>query len=329
MKKYLINTALLGALAFTTLAPNLSYAQSAENATATTQSKLDNQTIDDLKSEAKEMTARERMLADKITEAFDSINQAQEAILAKDKVKADENLVKALGQLEAVVSLNPDLLFIPLNKEYITTDTYHNVDDLLAARRVALGFLRRGHVQDARLILADMVSELNIRTTNLPLVGYVDAIRVVLPLVNDDNFDGAKEVLDTALLTRVVSDKIVPLPIIRMVTALEAAQAIELDDEKSADAKKQEVLEHLDYAEEQMKLAVAYGYADKDTYKQSRKTIKSLRKNIINAIDNADTYTKALSDVKTANDKLESAQKRADDRQAAKDKKAAEEKSDK
>lgn len=317
MKKHLLTTALLGALTFTTFAPSLSYAQAASGEHTMTQNKIDTSTIKDLKSAENKLTDKERLLANQIIEAFENINQAQKAIFDKDKTTANDKLIEALGQLDAVISLNPDLIFIPLDKEFITTDTYLDVDDLHAARRRALGYLRRGHVQDARLILSDMASELNIRTTNLPLVSYVDAIRLALPLINTDDFEGAKAILDTALLTRVVTDKVVPLPIVRMVTALEAAQALELDKEKSADEKKQEVLEHLDYAEEQMKLAVAFGYADKGDYKQSLKTIKALRKNILNVIDNADTYTKALSDVKTANDKLESAQMRDDARKSA------------
>jgi len=317
MKKYLLTSALLGALSFTALAPNLAFAQAAPQAKVTTQDKMDQNSIDALKSDAKKLTEEEKLLAKQVGEAFENINLAQKAILDKDKTKANDKLIKALGQLEAVISLNPDLQFIPLNHEYITTDFYHDADSVMAARRKALGFLRRGRVQDARLILADMASELDVRTTNLPLVSYADAIRVALPLVNADNFDGAKSVLDTALLTRIVTDKIIPLPIIRMATALETAQAIELEDGKITEEKKTEVLESLDYAQEQMKLAVALGYADKGAYKQSLKTIKSLRKNLRNAASNTDTYTKVLDDVKNTNDHLETAQKRADDRKAA------------
>ncbi len=317
MKKHLLTTALLGALSFTTLAPTLSFAQTAGSEKITTQSKIDQNTLDTLKTDVKELTDKERLLATQITEAFDNINQAQQAILDKDKTLANDKLTKALGQLDAVISLNPDLQFIPLNKEYITTDSYHDADTVIAARRIALGYLRRGRVQDARLILSDMASELDVRTTNLPLVGYVNAIRFALPLINDDDFDGAKTILDTAILTRVITDEVMPLPIVRMVVALEAAQALELEKGEMTEEKKTEVLENLDYAQEQMKLAVAFGYADKGAYKQSLTTIRTLRKNLKNAASNTDTYTKVLSDTKDINDHLETAKDRADERKAA------------
>ncbi|HFB54731.1 MAG TPA: YfdX family protein [Hellea balneolensis] len=308
MKKILSTTALVGAASIMVLTGNIAGAQETKSQMpheVQTQDMVKNSVEKDIKSEA------DTVIAKQAAEAFKNINSAQKAILDKDKAVATTDLTKALGQLEAVISLNPDLQFIPLNQEVITLDTYDDADTVRGVRRTALGLLRRGKVQDARLMLSDLASELDVRTTNLPLVSYTDAIRLALPLLQADDFDGAKLILDQALLTRVVTDKIIALPIVRMVNALEAAQAIEAKNDVISDDNKKEILTNLEYAEEQMGLAVALGYADKDTYKQTLRTIKTLRKNLAKAQSNRTTYTQVLDDVHSANDQLDTAQDRA------------------
>ncbi|GEM_PF-6147848 len=313
MKKHLLMTAMMSGL-FLTAMPAFSDSPVKHGQTASQAG----QKID--KSTAKNTTV-DKVLAEKIkrmakdtSAALKGIEDARSALKAEDGAKATELLQTALGKLEAVMAIDPNLKLLPISEENITIDAFHTAEAAYDARREVQRLLRKGRVQDARLLMKDMASEIDIRTTNIPLATYAEAIRVALPLVTAQNYAGADDVLAVAQKTFVIRDQIIPLPLVRMVTALEAAQALEAKnaDKGLSETDKQTVFDLLDYADEQMQLTVALGYADKGSYKQTRKLLQTMRKNITKHASNTEAYKKAIGDVKATNDKLESAQDRAD-----------------
>ena len=311
MKKHLLTTAILGSLVFSAV-PSLAGIPVTHGQTASQAGQnIDKKTVK-ASSQDKAELAKIRLMADDAMKALKDIDAARTALKAKDATKATTHLQSALGKLEAVIAINPDMKLLPLSEEEVVFDGYHTASGALAARHEAQNFLRRGMVQDARLIVKDLASEVDVRTTNIPLGVYADAIRAALPLVAAHNYTGADDLLAVAQKTIVVRDNIIPLPLIRMVTALEAAQAVEADKDGLSETDKQVVFDLLDYADEQMQLSVALGYADKGSYKQTRKLLHTMRKNVAKQVSNTKAYKKALSDVKATNSKLESAKDRAD-----------------
>ncbi|HHL43009.1 MAG TPA: YfdX family protein [Hellea balneolensis] len=304
MKKQLLTTTLLALCAFTPLATP-AYAA---DANTNTQAKIENQSIDTA------MGAADLKIVDDAVVALDNIDLAISAIKAKDKITAKSKLETALGKLETVLSLDPALGLVPVSQEHITLDAYHDAKAVKTARRVAMGYLRRGMVQDARLLIKDMASELDIRTTSIPLATYSEAIKLALPLVADEEFDAAEKILNTALNTIVIRDQIIPLPVIRMTAALEAAKKIEAENKVLTSDQKEDVIAALDYAEDQMELAEALGYVSKDGYKLTHKVVKKIRKNLESKTSNTANYDEVLSASKKTNDTITSAQDRADKR---------------
>ncbi len=305
MKKLLLSSGIVGALVFQPGIAQFATAQSTQTKPANEQV-MEQKSLDEFKAKITDKVVKEA------AQALDEIKRGRQALDAKDQAAATRHLQSALGKIEAAIAIDPAVEFVPLEREYITLDAIKTEQEALFAKRTVEGFLRRGRVQDARLLMKDLASELDVRTTALPLVAYADAIKLALPLVVNKDYAGAAKIIDTALNTIVTTDKILPLPIIRMAAAIEAAQKVEADNASLNSEQKTLVLADLDYADEQMRLAVALGYADKDAYKATRKLIKLMKKNVVAKKSNTKNYVNALKGVKKTNADLKSAQERAD-----------------
>ncbi|MGH8603231.1 MAG: YfdX family protein [Gammaproteobacteria bacterium] len=65
-----------------------------------------------------------------------------------------------------------------------------------------------------------------IRTTNIPLATYPDAIKAVVPLIDAGKTEQAKEELQQALHTLVVTENVIPLPLLRAERMLDKADKL-------------------------------------------------------------------------------------------------------
>ena len=308
MKKYLLATALIGNLLFGAGLGYNAYAQTKMTPQTQEQIAKDKKSLDKVKDDIGEIVVKDA------AEAMKNIVLAQEALERKDKTSAVIKLEAALGKLETAISLYPELHTIPLEQKIITSDIYHSVDDVRLATRTALKFLKRGRVQDARLILKDLASEVVVRTTSVPLVAYSDAIKLALPFVKEGEYEKAGAVLDTALSTLVITNKVIPLPVARTLDALLRAQKIEAENETLTKEQISLVEAELDYAEDQIALAEALGYVERDAYKATKNTIKSLRKNLKAKLSNKKNYETVIKDTKAVNAKIKSAEERANNK---------------
>ncbi len=196
------------------------------------------------------------VIEDAVT-ALQAANDALTALENNDKDAALEALATATGKLEIVVAANPDLALAPVasTAEIYDTNikTVKEANKMLRLARVAVN---DNDAVTARLILNSLVSELRIRTVYLPLATYPDAMKEAARLINDDKLDEAKVVLMDALNTLVVTEEILPLPVI-------AAQALIAQAEQDVNNDKLDSAnENLELAREQLKLARALGYSN-------------------------------------------------------------------
>jgi hypothetical protein len=114
-------------------------------------------------------------------------------------------------------------------------------------------------VQAARLLLDNLVSELNVTTINLPLATYPAAIKEAVRLIDADKPQAARQVLMAALSTLVIEKQATPLPLIYAESIVEVAADI-AGDESKADA----AIAMLADARYQLQLAEALGYGEQD-----------------------------------------------------------------
>lgn len=216
----------------------------------------------------------------KITEeAVSAIEQTQKALQALNDGKTEEAL-KALeaatGKLELILARDPKLALVPVDVSMVTYDLFANVDTVKAVIKEAKDLLDDGKVQDARLLMANLASEVVISTTSIPLATYPEAIKAISPLLDKGDTKAAQLALQAALNTLVVTTEVVPLPLLRSQHML--AKADELaQKEKRSDEENKQLNALLEASTAELKLAEVLGYGSEDAFKPLYKQIESIK----------------------------------------------------
>ena len=249
-----------------------------------------------------EVTKKRKAL---VKEALTAISETKNALKALEDNRPKEAL-KALaevtGQLEIVISRDPKLAFVPIDVEVISHDIYADLDTINKAKEEAEDLLEDGNVQKARILLAGLASELVMKTISLPLATYPDAIKAVVPLIDQGKIEDAKAALQAALQTLVVTDEVaIPLPLLRAEALVKSAgelakkmETLELKEaqkpeetdksemSKNESSPKEQILAQLEGARHQLKMAEALGYGiKKDRYKEFQHSIESIEKKVL------------------------------------------------
>jgi predicted S18 family serine protease len=132
--------------------------------------------------------------------------------------------------------------------------------DKKSIRRIAKAAERAVDQKDypqARVLLASLASELRVRTWHLPLATYPEAMQEAAGLLQQKKMAEARVVLENALNTLVVIDRVRPLPIMLAQAAIDAAQQ-QRDKDKNA------ALQLLTTARSEVERARELGYTGND-----------------------------------------------------------------
>ena len=208
---------------------------------------------------------------------LDGFHQVQKALALLDKKDKNKEAIAALeaatGKFDIALAANPELGLVPI-------DASVNMFELITTAEVvektideARDLLRDNQVQDARALLLPLQDELVTTTTYIPMATYPDTIKLAARALVDGDNAKAREILAQGLASFVISNSVIPLPLLRAEAFLN--QAAELDRDKD----KSKIVDLLDAAEAQVNLAIALGYTDKDSapYDALVSQIKSLR----------------------------------------------------
>jgi len=229
---------------------------------------------------AKQHQAVEKSRATIIQEAVSAILQTQKAIKAlekKDKQAALDALAMVLGKLELIMAREPGLTLAPVDVHLETYDLYADVSEIKKEIKKAQELLAVGKVQDARLILSNLASEVDIVITSIPLATYPQAIKKVSKLISQDKLKEAKFALYDLLNTLVVTKHPIPLPILRAEALLKQAKKLAEKKGRSQEESKR-LAKLLDQAEQQLKLAQVLGYGNAKDYKAFYAELDKIRK---------------------------------------------------
>ncbi len=219
---------------------------------------------------------KDQKISQEAVEAVNMMVEVIEHLKEKDKQKALETIEKVLGKLEVQIRREPELQLVPVNVQEQIIDFPGTVEDAVTARKVVQKLLEEEEVQKARDIMLNLASELDIIVTALPIVTYPEAIKAIIPLIEEDKFEEAIALLVEVLETLVVEKIVIPLPILRAEQAI--IRASELTKDKEAQ-NKEELKELLAYAKEQLLLAQALGYGKvKEDYKPLLDEIEKIEK---------------------------------------------------
>lgn len=219
-----------------------------------------------------------------VEEAVSSLRETQDALKNLDVGKNKEalaSLERATGKLEIVLARDPKVALIPVDVKAVTSDVYGSVDAIRNARQEAEKLLKEGRLQEARRILQNFGSETVISTANLPVATYPAALKKAAKLIDENKIAEAKEVLQTALNTLVVTDLVVPLPVLRAQVSLQKADDIAKMKTRSPEKNKQ-LTELINTADQEIKVAEALGYGKKEDFNSFHKQIDAIREKTAN-----------------------------------------------
>ncbi|MCF6254214.1 MAG: YfdX family protein [Thiomicrorhabdus sp.] len=215
-------------------------------------------------------------------EAVDAIIETQVALSAlsgdnPDTKKALVALEKSTGKLEIILAREPDLKMAPIDVSVETHDFLASPVIIKALIYDAKKQLDKGEVQQARLILQDLVSEIKINTTSIPLVTYPVATKAAAALIDEGKIEEAKAALQSQLETLVVTKEIIPLPILRTMLLLGKAEVLaQKIDRSESDNTTLSLL--LNEARIHLEMAELLGYGKKENYQGIYEQIDLLEK---------------------------------------------------
>jgi len=221
----------------------------------------------DIDTESVEKIAEKRKKI--IEEAVVALSETRKALRALDEEKTEEALAaleKATGKLELILARQPDLALAPTDMAVTTLDLLTTLENIMKAKDQARNALEDGDVQEARALLSKLGSEIVIQVTNIPLATYPNAIKAVTPLIDKGRLEEAKVALAAALNTLVVTEHVIPLPVLRASAMLASADEL-AEQENRTDDDNEKLANLIENARYQLKMAEALGYGDDSDYK--------------------------------------------------------------
>jgi hypothetical protein len=197
-------------------------------------------------------------------------------LLDSNYAAATKAIETAIGKAEVITTANPDIGFIPIERDVIVRDLVTDIQTLKKARDNVEDLTDKGYLQNARKLAEVLVSEININTASLPLATYPEVLKRAVSLAREKKHVDAALLLNTALNTVVVKERSIPLPIVRAELMLATADSL-----IAANSKEEEINLLLDNADYQIRFAEELGYGQKDKeFKELYDDIKSLKNEV-------------------------------------------------
>jgi hypothetical protein len=231
------------------------------------------------KPEAQAQSQTEDKRKTLMADATSAIQETQGALKHLDDGNTKEALAaleRATGKLDVILARDPTLELAPAGVGVITFDVQGGLDTVNKVRKQAENFIAAGQLQEARRLLKNLASETVISVSNIPLATYPDAIKSAVKLIDQNKNNEAKRVLQTALNTQVVTETIVPLPVVRAEEALKSAESLAQKKDRSKDDNDR-LKASMDQARGQLEFAQALGYGTKKDFDKMYAQLTEIR----------------------------------------------------
>ena len=165
-----------------------------------------------------------------------------------------------------VLARNPKLDLAPVKIDVDIIDILSNRETVKAVLKEAKMYLSNNEIQKARPLIANLASEIEYRTSSIPLSTYPKAIKAIAPLIDAGKIDEAKAELQAMLNTLVITTEIVPLPKLRAEAMLKEAQSLS-EKKQRTKVENDKLSNNLQGVREQLEMAELLGYGNKKNYK--------------------------------------------------------------
>lgn len=237
-------------------------------------------------------------------EALNVIAETQtflQDVEAGEKEKAIETGQKLLGELDILLTKNPEAAAIPIDVQFKVDEVVADIETVREITKAAKKAMNNEYYQVARDLLDGLKSEVVITTFNIPTATYPIAIKTAVLLMQEDKTEEAKAVLQQVFGTIVIENIVVPLPVLKAQQMILEAQSIDSVSHENVN----KVLNLLDNANYQLELAEEMGYGKKDKdYAALYAEIKELRKSVKKKADSGKRFEKLLDNMNKFNDRL-------------------------
>lgn len=241
---------------------------------------------------------RKELIADAQT-AIAETEKALQALKENNRKEALDALANATGKLELVLARNPKLDLAPVKTDVVMFDLLSNRDTVNAVLKEAKMYLSDNEIQKARPLIANLASEIQYRTSSIPLSTYPKAIKAITPLIDAGKVDEAKAELQALLNTLVITTEIVPLPKLRAEEMLKQAQSLSEKKQRTKE-ENDRLSKNLKGVRDQLEIAELLGYGNKEEYKPMYQQLDDITKKTANeksGINWFDNIKKMLSNL--------------------------------
>ena len=236
--------------------------------------------------------AAARQEADKLLdrEAIAVIEETQraiDAISANTTSEAIAALERASGKIDILLARNPSTALIPVSHEVVVFDTApQDIQAIDEIGEAVDAVIASEDYPAARGLLYGLMSELRVRTYNLPLTTYPAALAEAARLLEQKKSAEARIVLMMALGTLLTIDQVTPLALLVAREAINQAEA-------QRDKDKEIALALLDTARYELDRAMALGYsAQEPEYKAMKDEISNIQKQLKKDEDTSSFFSK-------------------------------------
>jgi hypothetical protein len=217
---------------------------------------------------------RKTLLAD----ATSAIQETQTALKQLDDGKKKEALAaleRATGKLDIILARDPTLTLAPADVNVITVDLQGGIEVVKALRKQIEDLMDAGRLQEARRLMGSLASETVVSVSNIPLATYPAAIKNAAKLIDQNKLDDAKGVLQAALNTQVVTETIIPLPVVNAQTSLKEAEVLAQKKDRTTEANNR-LKASLENTRRQLERAQALGYGKKSDFETLYQQLKDI-----------------------------------------------------
>ena len=227
-------------------------------------------------SQAQNQTEEKRktLLAD----ATSAIQETQNALKLLDdgnKKEALAALERATGKLGIILARDPSLTLAPAGVNVLTVDLQGGIEMVKGLRKQIQDLIDAGRFQESRHLMGSLASETVVSVSNIPLATYPAAIKDAAKLIDENKIHEAKSALQTALNTQVVTETIIPLPVVHAQVSLKEAETLAEKKGRTSDDNTR-LKAALDNARGQLERAQALGYGKKSDFETFYQQLKEI-----------------------------------------------------
>lgn len=236
-------------------------------------------------------------ITDEVMSVVKNTKVALRSLDKEDIITAKKAIDNAKSNIDKIIESDKDIDFVPISITTVTKVMSMTPDEVEVLITKAKGLLARKNIPAAKSILNNLVSEIVITRTSIPVITYSNALKVAATLVEDRKLEDAKDVLQTALNTLSIKAEVIPIPVASAEKLLDdAKQLAEKDGRSSIENKQLENL--LEAAEEEIKLAELLGYGTRLEFEIFRDEIAKIRDKTSNGKYGFDFFDRIFSSLK-------------------------------